>query len=335
MFFPAAGRKDIQPFAGLLYFGLPKPMKNIKELIIVGAGIAGVSAAVYAKRSGLDFLIFEPSAVGGQLLSMQAIDNYVGLGLEAKASQMAENLAQTLKDLDIHPVNEKVAKISHQDEILNIDTDKGIYQAKVVIAATGASFTRLGLEQEAEFTGKGISYCAVCDGFFFKGKDVAVVGGGNTAVEEALYLSQIARKVTLVHRRDKLRALEYLQKQLLAKDNVEIIYNSVVVKPQGQQFLESVLIEDVLTKKQRRLDLNGLFIAIGISPATEVFKELVSLDDKGFIITDEEMKSSLDLIWACGDCRRRPLKQLITAASEGAVAAISVYKYLKGYYISV
>ncbi len=310
-------------------------MTNTKELIIAGAGIAGVSAAIYAKRSGLDFLIFEPKALGGQLLSMQTVDNYVGLGLGAAAARMVQNLANTLEGLGITPVNEKISKVSIDGKVLNLDADSGTYKAKALIVATGASFTRLNLEREGEFTGKGISYCAVCDGFFFKGKDVAVVGGGNTAVEEALYLSQICRKVTLIHRRDKLRALEYLQKELALKKNIEVIYNSAVVKPQGKKLLESVAIEDVLTKKQRVLDLSGLFVAIGITPATEIFKKLVSTDEKGFIVTNEEMKTSSGLIWACGDCRKRPLKQLITAASEGAIAAISVYKYLKGHYLSV
>ena len=310
-------------------------MGEIKDLIIAGAGIAGVSAAVYAKRSGLDFSIFEPQAVGGQLLSMETVDNYAGLGLGANAAQIAQELAKTLEGLDIRPVNERISKITISGKLLNLDTDGGTYKTKALIAATGASFTKLGLEGEDKFSGKGISYCAVCDGFFFKGKDVAVVGGGNTAVEEALYLSGIARKVSLIHRRDKLRALDYLQKELALKNNIEVIYNSIVVKPQGKKFLESVIVEDVLTKKQRVLNLSGLFVAIGISPATEIFKNLVSTDEKRFIITDEEMKTSSNLIWACGDCRKRPLRQLITAASEGAVAAISVYKYLKGHYISV
>ena len=188
-------------------------MGEIKDLIIAGAGIAGVSAAVYAKRSGLDFSIFEPQAVGGQLLSMETVDNYAGLGLGANAAQIAQELAKTLEGLDIRPVNERISKITISGKLLNLDTDGGTYKTKALIAATGASFTKLGLEGEDKFSGKGISYCAVCDGFFFKGKDVAVVGGGNTAVEEALYLSGIARKVSLIHRRDKLRALDYLQKE--------------------------------------------------------------------------------------------------------------------------
>ncbi|MCF7907497.1 MAG: FAD-dependent oxidoreductase [Candidatus Omnitrophica bacterium] len=309
-------------------------MNDPKDLIIVGAGIAGVSAAIYAKRSGLDFLIFEPQAVGGQLLLMQDIDNYVGIGLGLKGVQMAQTLVKTLDDLEIEVINERISKAEFEKDQVIFQSEDATYIAKTAIIATGASFKKLGLAKEAKFTGKGISYCAVCDGFFFKGKDVAVVGGGNTAVEEALYLSDIANKVTLIHRRDKLRSLDYLQKQLLAKDNVEIAYNSVVVEPKGKELLEEIIIEDNLTKDKRTIALQGLFVAIGINPATEIFKELVARDDKGFIITDQEMKSSCDLVWACGDCRKRPLKQLITAASEGATAALSAYKHIKGHYIS-
>lgn len=309
-------------------------MKEVKDLIIVGAGISGVSAAVYAKRSGLDFLLFEPAAVGGQLNFMQDIDNYVGVGLGLKGSQMAQTLEQTLKDLEIEVVREQIKQVSPFKGGVGLNSESNSYKAKTVIVASGASFKKSGLIREDEFIGKGISYCAVCDGFFFKGKDVAVIGGGNTAVEEALYLSDLAAKVTLIHRRDKLRSLDYLQKQLLAKDNVEIVYNSVVIEPKGKELLEEIIIEDTLTKQRRSLALTGLFVAIGIDPATEVFKGLVSQDKNGFIVTDEEMKSSHDFIWACGDCRKRPLKQLITAASEGAIASLSVYKYLRGHYIS-
>jgi len=309
-------------------------MKEVKDLIIVGAGIAGVSAAIYAKRSGLDFLIFEPGAVGGQLNFMQSIDNYAGVGLGLRGSQMAQNLEETLKDLEIEVVREEIKQASIFKGGVSLNSESNSYKVKTVIVASGASFRKLGLAKEDKFIGKGISYCAVCDGFFFKGKDVAVVGGGNTAVEEALYLSDLAAKVTLIHRRDKLRSLDYLQKQLLTKDNIDIVYNSVVIEPKGKELLEGIIIEDTLTKKRRSIALQGLFVAIGISPASGVFKNLVSQDESGFIITDQEMKSSCDSIWACGDCRKRPLKQLITAASEGAIASLSAYKYLKGHYIS-
>ena len=193
---------------------------------------------------------------------------------------------------------------------------------------------RLGVKGEDRLLGKGVSYCAVCDGFFFKGKDVVVAGGGNTAVEEALYLAEITNKVTLIHRRKELRAVDYLQKKLFARENIEVIFSSVVTEVKGRDLVEEIIIENIDDKQQRSIKISGLFIAIGIKPNTDFFRDIISLDEKGFIVTDEEMQSSSRFVWSCGDCRKRPLKQLITAASEGAVAALSVYKYLRGRYIS-
>jgi thioredoxin reductase (NADPH) len=305
------------------------------ELAIIGAGIAGVSSAVYAKRSGLEFTLFEPKAVGGQLLWMDTIDNYAGLGLGAKGADLAISLDKTLTDLNISMVKQEITKLEIDKERVKLIASEDQYLAKTVIAATGAAFRKLGIKGEDEFLGKGVSFCAVCDGFFFKNKTVAVVGGGNTAVEEALYLSDIAGKVYLIHRRDQLRALDYLQKEVFKKDNIEILFDSQIKEIKGDQFLQEVVIENNKNNRSQNLALQGLFVAIGIKPATDAFKEVTSRDEGGFIITDEQMKSSCRFIWAAGDCRKRPLRQLITAASEGAIASIGVYKHLKGHYISV
>lgn len=310
-------------------------MRKEIELAIIGAGIAGVAAAVYAKRSGLEFFLFEAKGLGGQLLLMEDIDNYIGLKAGTKGRELAENLIEALKDLAIDITNEEISKVELEEKKVILHTSEHVYSAKGVIIATGANFAKLGFKGEAKFLGKGVSYCAVCDGFFFKGKDVVIVGGGNTAVEEALYLAEITNKVTLIHRRNELRAMEYLKKQLLAKDNIEVIFDSVVKEARGDNFLKEVIIESVGNRKSQALAAAGLFVAIGIKPHTEIFKDVVSREEKGFIVTDEEMQSSIAFIWACGDCRKRPLKQLITAASEGAIAALSAYKYLRGHYISV
>lgn len=309
-------------------------MKKTTELAIIGAGIAGVSAAIYAKRCGLDFLIFEPGAIGGQLLFMEGIDNYVGLGLGAKGRDLAVKLEETLSGLEIGVTAEEITGVEKDLEGVNLRSSGGDCRAKAVIIASGASFRKLGVKGEAEFSGKGVSYCAVCDGFFFKNKDVAVVGGGNTAVEEALYLSEITRKVTLIHRRDKLRALDYLQKRIFEKNNVEVVFNSIIKEIKGGEALKEVVIENTETALSRSLEISGLFAAVGIIPGTKFLNNIVAADDEGFILTDERMKSSCDFIFAAGDCRKRPLKQLITAASEGAIAAVSAYKRLKGSYIS-
>lgn len=307
--------------------------KNI-ELAIIGGGIAGVSAAVYAKRSGLDFIIFEPKAIGGQLLLMEGIDNYVGLKMGSKGRNLAASLESTLSDLEITITKEEVLNIEIVSTGACLHTADNNYCAKAIIIATGAYFKKLGVKGENEFSGKGVSYCAVCDGFFFKGKDIIVVGGGNAAVEEALYLCEIAGKVTLIHRRDELRALDYLQKDLFSRKNVEVIFDSVIKEVKGENTLSEIIIENTKTNRQKSIAAKGLFVAIGVNPNTEVFSGKITSDNEGFIITDEQMKSSSDFIWAAGDCRKRPLRQLITAASEGAIAAISAYKHLKGHYIS-
>lgn len=309
-------------------------MEKKVELAIIGAGIAGIAAAIYAKRIGLEFLIFEAKGLGGQLLLTENIDNYVGLRLGTKGRDLAKNLAKSLDDLGIVITNSEILKVTVQGDKVILGSSQCIYSVNSLIIATGATFAKLGVAGEDNFLGRGVSYCAVCDGFFFKGKDVIVVGGGNTAVEEALYLAEIANKVTLINRRDKLRAVDYLQKKLFSQKNIEPIFNSVIKEVKGSEFLEGMVIENVKDKQQHSIAASGLFIAIGINPNTGFLNNIISLDQKGFIITDETMQSSSRLIWACGDCRRRPLKQLITAAAEGAIAAVGAYKHNRGHYIS-
>lgn len=309
-------------------------MKKEFELAIIGAGIAGVSAAVYAKRAGLDVVVFEPKVIGGQLLLMETVDNYTGVALGTKGRELAALLTNTLSQFNIEIIREEVIKFEPAKDQIKLHTADSLFSAKTSILATGASFKTLGLSKEKEFTGKGISYCAVCDGFFFKNKTVAVVGGGNTAVEEALYLSNICSKVYVIHRRNQLRAVEYLQKELHGKKNVTVVFDSIVDEIKGEDFLSELVLKNVNTGNKTKLSLSGLFVAVGVKANTEIFKNIISLNEAGFILTDEEMKTSCVATWAAGDCRKRPLRQLVTASAEGAMAAVSVYKYLKGGYIS-
>lgn len=307
--------------------------KNI-DLAIIGGGVAGVSAAVYAKRAGLDCALFEAKIIGGQLTYIENIHNYVGLTPGTRGSDFSEKLNETISNFGITLLNEEIINLSINSQIVKISSIEERYNVKGLIVTSGASPKQLDINGEKEYLGKGVSYCAICDGFFFKNKDVAVIGGGNSAVEEAIYLSNICHKVTLIHRRDTLRAIESSQKELFKHKNIEIIYNSIPKKIDGKDFIENITLEDTITKKTSTLKLNGLFVAIGLKPATEIFKNKLAMDDSGFIITNEEMKTSCDFIWAAGDCRQRPLRQLITAASDGAIAALSAYKHLKGGYIS-
>jgi thioredoxin reductase (NADPH) len=306
---------------------------NKADLVIIGAGIAGISAAVYAKRSGIEPVIFEGGSIGGQLLFMESVDNYAGLKPGTKGSEMTAALIETLGKLKIEPINERISQLSADESGILLTAESAAYQTKAVILATGASFKRLGIPGEDEFVGKGVSYCAVCDGFFFRGLDVAVVGGGNTAIEEALYLANFCRTVYLIHRKNTLRAMEYLKQELKKHTNIKTILESQVTVIKGSQTLEKLVLEG--PKGLSELPVSGLFVAIGVRPNTEAFKGFIDTDDNGFILTGNDLRASRPDVWACGDCRVRPLRQLITAASEGALAALEVYRFLKGGYISV
>jgi len=308
-------------------------MKEL-ELAIIGGGIAGISCATYAKRAGLTPVIFEKSALGGQLMYINRIDNYPAVKLGISGTEFLNVLGTCVKELDIEVKEENVTNISIDKNRIIVSAQDGEYSAGSLVVASGASFRKLGVEGEDKLAGRGVSWCAVCDGYFFKGKEVAIVGGGNTAVEDAVYLSSMCSKVYLIHRRDKLRALDYLQKELFDKNNIEVVWNSVIKKISGNNFVEKIEIENVVDNKRSVLGVNALFIAVGIKPNTDMFRGIIEMDSGGFIITDEYMKTSRDYIYACGDCRKRPLRQLITAASEGAIVALSVYRYLKNSYVS-
>ncbi|MCM8823971.1 MAG: thioredoxin-disulfide reductase [Candidatus Omnitrophica bacterium] len=309
------------------------PAKNI-DLTIIGGGIAGISAAIYSHRAGLNPIIFEKNVLGGQLLYIDTVDNYPAVYPHTPGIKFVDVLNSTLQEFKVNFINESVEKVELSDNGIVIYSENDTYLSQALIIATGAKPKRLGIEGEDLLIGKGVSFCAICDGFFFKDKDVAVVGGGNSAVEEALYLSHICKKVYLIHRRDKLRALDYLQKELFSKNNVELVWNTTVEKIYGEGRVEGVVLKNLVEDKKINFSVSAVFIAIGIEPVTEIFKSIVDTDRDGYIITDEWMHTSRKLIYACGDCRRRPLRQLITAASEGAIAGLSAYKDLRGNYIS-
>lgn len=303
-------------------------------LSIIGGGIAGISAAIYAQRAGLECVLFESKGIGGQIAYMATVENYAGIAPGTPALELTKKLTQSLEALAIKPIFEEITALRKESGNYIITAGEHTYASTGVIVATGASHKKLNVSGENEFAGKGVSYCAVCDGFFFRNKDVAVIGGGNTAVEEALYLSTLCRKVYLIHRRDSLRAMEYLQAQIQAKQNIEIIFSSTLETISGSENVQHITVKSVSENTVRTVAVQGVFVAIGVQPATELFKAILPLTEDGFIITDEHMRIASEAMWACGDCRNRPLRQLITAASEGAIAALSAYKQLKGGLIS-
>ncbi len=300
------------------------------DAIIIGAGPAGLTAAIYAGRAGLKTLVIEKISPGGQAMLTDAIENYPGFPGGISTQELIERLSRQVKDLAIEIELAEIKKTEKEKVFKLFSEDGKVYQGKALIIATGAQPKILDVPGEEKFRGKGVSYCAICDAPLFKGRDIMVVGGGDKAVEEALYLKRFAKSVKLIHRRDKLRATKVLQERIAKDNSIEIIWNSVIQEICGQERVNSVLIQDVSNKKERVVNIEGIFVSVGIIPNTEIFKGFVQLDESGYVLTDEALKTSQEGVFACGDCRKRPLQQVITACGEGAIAAVSLSKYLEG-----
>ena len=302
----------------------------MKDVIIIGAGTAGLTAAIYALRAGKSVLVLEQSSYGGQIINTPHVENYPGIE-RISGYEFASGLFRQAEKLGMEYRNEKVTDIREEEnrEAAGgksgkiVETTERNYRAKAVILATGAKNRPLGIEKEAEFIGRGISYCATCDGMFFRGKKVAVVGGGNTALEDAAFLSNYCEKVYLVHRREGFRGEDKLVNELREKENVEFLLNKTVQAIEGEMALQAVILLDKNSGKESRLEISGLFVAIGQIPENEVFAGLVELDEGGYIVAGEDCRTNVDGIFAAGDCRKKTVRQLTTAAAEGALAALA------------
>lgn len=294
------------------------------DIIIVGAGPAGLTSALYALRANKKVLVLEAKAYGGQIINANLLENYPGLP-NVSGFDFATNLYNQVKDLGGVIKFETVIRIEDDKTVI---TNKDKYQAKSIILATGAENRKLNIEREEELVGRGISYCATCDGNFYKNKTVAVIGGGNTALEDAVYLSNIADKVYLIHRRDTFRGEVSYLNELKNKDNVEFILNSNVTKLIGNDKLSSI---EVTNNDGSKLELNvdGLFIAVGQAPKNEIFKNIIELDDKGYIISEDGVHTNHEGIYVAGDTRVKELRQLTTAVSDGAIAATTAIKEME------
>jgi len=291
------------------------------DLIIVGAGPSGLTAALYALRANKKVLILEAKSYGGQIINANKIENYPALP-NVSGFDYATALYNQVTELGLEIKYEAVLRV---DKDKNVTTKEGTYQGKAVILATGAEHRKLGLDKETDYIGRGISYCATCDGNFYKNKIVAVVGGGNTALTDALYLSDIAKKVYVIHRRDTFKCDEKYLKDAKKKGNIEFILNSNVVKLNGNEFLESIEIKDkrdMITK----LEIDGLFIAIGQEPRNQIFADLIKVNEDGYIESSDGVHTNIDGIYVAGDARRKELRQLVTAVSDGATSATTAIK---------
>ena len=303
-------------------------MDKVYDMIIVGGGPGGYTAALYAARAGLDVLIVERLSPGGQMNLTGVIDNYPGFPEGIEGFMLSMNMQQQAERFGAKTKYAEVLKLELDGEIKSVQTNEGVYQARTVVISTGANPRELGVSREREMIGKGVAYCAHCDGGFYRGKTVIVAGGGNSAAAEALYLSRIAKEVIIVHRRDSLRATQIYHKPLMDAPNIRFEWDSEILELQGEELLTGVKVRNKKNGKEKVLEAQGLFVSIGRSPATNLVKEQLTLDDAGYIMAGEDTKTNLPGVYAVGDVRTKELRQIVTAVADGAMAAHVAEGYL-------
>jgi thioredoxin reductase (NADPH) len=306
-------------------------MRETLDVVIIGAGPAGLAAAVYTGRARLNTLILEKGMPGGQILLTDFVENYPGFPEGVVPLQLMDDFRKHAEKFGAKIETDEAKKIQKQDDLWHVLGVKGEYPARAVIIATGSVYRKLGLPGEAKLTGRGVSYCATCDGAFFKDKEVAVVGGGDNALTEALFLTKFCRTVKVIHRRDQLRAVKILQERIFANDKTEVLWDSVVEEISGEDRFESITIKNVKDNKTSQLKLDGLFISIGMDSNSEFVKELVDLDEWGQIKVSQDMSTSQPGIFAAGDVTDACPEQMATAVGTGVAAALSVDEYLSEY----
>ncbi|MDR3124980.1 MAG: thioredoxin-disulfide reductase [Endomicrobium sp.] len=299
----------------------------VYDVIIIGAGPAGLAAAIYSSRARLNTLLIEKNGCGGQMIVTDLLENYPGFNGGINGFDLALKLQEQAKEFGAEIIYDEV--VSLQDgNIKKVVTVNNFYQTKTIIIASGTHVKKMNIPGESAFIGKGVSFCATCDAPFYKDKDVVVIGGGDSAIQEAIYLSKFAKNVTIVHRKDSLKAAKILQEKLLSYSNISIMYSSVPNEIIGTSSIEKIRITNIKTSQVQELNANGVFVFIGLLPNTDFITNIL-LDNKGYVITDENMHTSIVGIFACGDVRKKQLRQVITATSDGAQAAVSAAHYLE------
>lgn len=304
--------------------------KHVYDMIVVGGGPGGYTAALYAARSGLDTLVLEKLSAGGQMALTEVIDNYPGFEEGIDGFTLAEKMQRQAERFGAKSEYAEVERVDLAASPKVLETSAGVFYGRTVVLATGAGPRELGLANEAALTGRGVAYCAACDGMRYRGRTVVVVGGGNSAAGDALALSRVAKKVILVHRRDSLRATKVYHEPLMRAENIEFRWNSAVTELLGGDRLTGVRLRDLRTGEETQLDCDGVFISVGRKPATELVQGQLELDRGGYIVADETTKTSLPGVYAVGDVRTKPLRQVVTAVADGAMAVHMAEEYLAG-----
>jgi thioredoxin reductase (NADPH) len=306
-----------------------KKMNKNFDLAIIGAGPAGLSAAVYAARGGLKTIVFEKMLAGGQITVTDEVENYPGINENLNGFDLADRFKAQAEKFGVTIKTADVKEVQEDDKLKKVITDAETYSVKAVIIATGAQPRKLDVPGEQNYTGRGVSYCATCDGPLYRNQTVAVIGGGDSAVEEAIFLTKFAKKVYLIHRRDKLRAVKIVQDRAFANDKIEIIWDTVVKEVKGEQMVEKLDLYNRKTKESSQLEVGGVFIFVGYLPNNDLIKDFAELDAIGFVKANDKMETNVAGIYSAGDLNHKILRQVVTSASDGAIAAFAAEKWIE------
>jgi thioredoxin reductase (NADPH) len=303
---------------------------NTYEVIIIGGGPAGLTAGLYTARSRFSTLLIESALLGGQMITTDLIENYPGFPEGITGAELSRLMEEQAKRFGAKTVTQEVVEVGLQEDMKVVKTHESNYLCEALIICTGTEYRKLGVPGEKEFTGKGVSFCSTCDAAFFKDCRIVVVGGGDSALTEAIFLTKFAKEVTIIHRRDALRGTKIYQERVCSNPKIKLLWSSVVQEIKGDKTVRSILVKNVRTNEVKEFETEGVFLFVGLLPRTQFLKGLVKLDEGGYIITDEKCETSVKGIFAAGDCRKQLLRQVATAVGDGATAAFAVEKYLEG-----
>jgi thioredoxin reductase (NADPH) len=308
-------------------------MKGVKtevyEVIIIGGGPGGLTAGLYTSRARLSTLLIESALFGGQMTTTELIENYPGFPQGVTGDELSRLMEDQAKKFGMKTVTQEVVKVSLEGDMKVVQTYESAYRCEALIVSTGTEYRKLGVPGEKEFAGKGVSYCATCDGAFFRDSQIVVVGGGDSALTEALFLTKFARELTIIHRRDALRGTKIYQERALASPKIKFLWNSIVQEIKGDSTVRSINVKNVKTGEIKEVETEGVFLFVGLVPRTQFLKGVVQMDDAGYILTNEDCETSAKGILAVGDCRKKLLRQIATAVGDGATAAFAAEKFLE------
>jgi len=299
------------------------------EVIIIGGGPAGLTAGIYASRARLHTLLVESALLGGQMTTTEMVENFPGFPQGVTGDELSRLMEEQAKKFGMEIVTQEIIKVSIEEDMKVIQTHESTYRCEALIICTGTEYRKLGVSGEKEFAGKGVSYCATCDGAFFQDNKIVVVGGGDSALTEALFLTKFVKELTIIHRRDALRGTKIYQERVLTNPKIKFLWNSIVQEIKGDMIVHSIVVKNVKTGEIKEFETDGAFLFVGLSPRTQFLKGIVQMDGGGYILTNEDCETSEKGIFAAGDCRKKLLRQITTAVGDGATAAFSAQKYLE------